>query len=150
MGKMILAATTAKSSGGSYFFLIVIVAVLALMYFVTVRPQRNRQRQVMQTQRELVPGQQVRTTAGIYGTLTSVSDTDVTLEVAPGVEMRLMRRAVMEVIPPDTPSEPSVAGHNAASDGAGSFAESGSFGESSSFAAEDSQNSAEKGQPTGG
>src|SRR5207248_2439255 len=46
MGNEILAAASKGSSGGSYFFLLIIVAVLVLMYFVTVRPQRNRQRQV--------------------------------------------------------------------------------------------------------
>jgi len=95
---MIFAAASSKSSSGSYVFLIIIVGVLALMYFVMIRPQRNRQRQVAQTQNQIVPGQQVRTTAGIYGTLTSVDGNDVTLEVAPGVEISLLRRAIMEVI----------------------------------------------------
>jgi preprotein translocase subunit YajC len=100
MGNTILAATSTKSSSGSssLLFLLVIIAIFGVMYFVMIRPQRNRQRRVMQAQRELRPGQQVRTTAGMYGTITSVSGDDVILEVAPGVEIRLMRRAVMDVI----------------------------------------------------
>jgi preprotein translocase subunit YajC len=99
MGNTILAAASKGSSGGSYFFLLIIVAVLALMYFVTIRPQRNRQRQVQQTQRDVVPGQRVRTTAGLYGTIVEMDGNDVVLEVAPGVEMRFLRRAIMEVLP---------------------------------------------------
>ncbi len=98
MGTMILAATSSKSGSGGYFFIFLIVGVLALMYFMTIRPQRARQRAAMQTQRELSLGAWVRTTAGIYGTVTSVDGQDVTLEVAPGVEIRLLRRAIMEVI----------------------------------------------------
>lgn len=101
MGNVILAATssTSKSSGGSYLFLVAIVVLFGLLYFVTIRPQRNRQRAAMQTQREIVPGTRVRTTAGMYATVTAVEDQDVILEVAPGVEVRYLRRAIMDVVP---------------------------------------------------
>ena len=99
MGNTILAAASKGSSSGSYFFLLIIVAVLALMYFVTIRPQRNRQRQVMQTQQGVQPGQRVRTTAGMYATVVEMDGNDVVLEVAPGIEMRFLRRAIMEVLP---------------------------------------------------
>ena len=98
MGTMFLAAASGKSGGSGFFFIILIVGVLALMYFMTIRPQRARQRQAVQTQRELTPGSWVRTTAGIYGTVTSVEGDDVTLEVAPGVEIRLLRRAILDVL----------------------------------------------------
>jgi preprotein translocase subunit YajC len=100
MGNTILAATSKSSSGGgSYFFLLIVVGVLVLMYFVTVRPQRNRQRQVMNTQSNVEPGQRVRTTAGMYATIVELDGNDVVLEVAPGVEMRFLRRSIMEVLP---------------------------------------------------
>jgi preprotein translocase subunit YajC len=101
MGNEILAAaaTTSKSGGGQYLFLIAIVALFGLLYFVTIRPQRNRQRAAMQTQREIVPGTRVRTTAGMYATVVSVEDQDVVLEVAPGVNVRYLRRAILDVVP---------------------------------------------------
>jgi preprotein translocase subunit YajC len=100
MGNVILAATssTGKSSS-SYLFLVAIIVLFGLLYFVTIRPQRNRQRAAQQTQREIVPGTRVRTTAGMYGIVTSIEDPDVVLEIAPGVEVRLLRRAIMEVVP---------------------------------------------------
>ena len=98
MGNVILAASSSKSGGGSYLFLVAIVVLFGLLYFVTIRPQRNRQRAAMQTQREIVPGTRVRTTAGMYATVTSVEDADVMLEVAPGVEVRFLRRAIMDVV----------------------------------------------------
>ena len=94
-----LAASTSKSSGSGYFFLIIIVVLFGLLYFVTIRPQRNRQRAAQQTQRDVVPGTRVRTTAGMYATVMRVEDQDVILEVAPGVEVRMLRRAIMDVVP---------------------------------------------------
>lgn len=111
MGKVwILAATTNTSSRGQ-IYLIGFVVVIGLLYFVMIRPQRIRQRQAMQMQREIVPGMRIRTTAGMYATVTSVEGQDVVLEIAPGVEVRYMRRAIMEVVSDgsgtgfDTPSE---------------------------------------------
>lgn len=108
MGKMLtlastghLAAATSSSGGGNYTFLIVIVVLFALFYFVMIRPQRNRQRQVQQMQSQIGPGERVRTTAGMYATVVSVDGDDVVLEVAPGVHMRFMRRAIMDVVHED-------------------------------------------------
>ena len=99
MGDAILAASTSKSSGSGYFFLIIIVVLFGLLYFVTIRPQRNRQRAAQQTQREIQPGMRVRTTAGMYATVAAVEDQEVVLEVAPGVNVRFLRRAIMDVVP---------------------------------------------------
>jgi preprotein translocase subunit YajC len=98
---MILAAT--KSSSGNPAFTFIILAVLVgLFYVLIMRPQRNRQRKAMQTQSQVMPGQRIRTTAGMYGTVVSGDDRDVVIEIAPGVEVTMLRRAVMEVIPDDT------------------------------------------------
>jgi preprotein translocase subunit YajC len=103
MGNMeILAATTTTSHGSSYLFPIIIVVLFGVLYFVMIRPQRNRQRQAAQTQNQIVPGQRVRTTAGMYATVVALEDGDVVLEVAPGVKVRYMRRAVMDVVPSDS------------------------------------------------
>src|SRR5215470_8600883 len=130
-------AAAAKSSGGNpYLFPIIIVALFGLLYFVMIRPQRNRQRQAMQMQNEIVPGQRVRTTAGMYATVVSIEGDDVLLEVAAGVNVRYMRRAIMYVVPDSTetftPSDgETVDGSGPATDGtpadaAGSGSEDGS------------------------
>ena len=105
MGNVEFLAQTAaaKPQGGSSLYLFVAVAaIIGLMYFVMIRPQRNRQRAIVQAQNEIVPGRKVRTTAGMYATVVAIEDADVVLEVAPGVNVRYMRRAIMEVIPPET------------------------------------------------
>ena len=102
MGNGILAAASTKSGGSGYIFLVAIVVLFGLLYFVTIRPQRNRQRAAQQTQRDIQPGMRVRTTAGMYATVAAVEDQEVVLEVAPGVNVRFLRRAIMDVIPDST------------------------------------------------
>lgn len=107
MGNEVLAAgTVAASSGGggnSSLFIIILIALFAVFYFVMIRPQRNRQRQTQEMQRRVTPGQRVRTTAGMYGTVVAIEDDDVVLEVAPGVQARFLRRAIMDVLPGEAP-----------------------------------------------
>ena len=94
----VVAATSTKSGSSSYTFLLLIVLVFIGFYFLMIRPQRRRQQQAQQQQRTLNPGARVRTTAGMYATVSAVDGDDVILEVAPGVDVRYIRRAVMEVI----------------------------------------------------
>jgi preprotein translocase subunit YajC len=100
MGTITLAAaTTTKSS--SFLPLLIIIVLFGLFYVTIIRPQRTKQRAAAQTQTQVMPGQRVRTTAGIYGTVVSGDDRDVVVEIAPGVEITMLRRAIMEVVPDD-------------------------------------------------
>ena len=99
MGNMLMAAAPAKSSGGfngSYLILILIVVVG--FYLLMIRPQQRRRQQASQQQSSVQPGARVRTTAGMYATVVDVDGDDVILEVAPGIEVRYMKRAIMDVV----------------------------------------------------
>jgi preprotein translocase subunit YajC len=97
----LLAATTTKTSSTSFLPLLIIVVLFGVFYVAIIRPQRNRQRQAAQTQSHVMPGQRVRTTAGIYGTVVSGDDRDVVVEIAPGVNITMLRRGIMDVVPED-------------------------------------------------
>jgi preprotein translocase subunit YajC len=101
MGTMILAASTTTSKGNPAFTFIILAVLVVLFYVLIMRPQRNRQRKASQTQNQVMPGQRVRTTAGIYGTVISGDDRDVVVEIAPGVQVTMLRRAIMDVVPED-------------------------------------------------
>jgi preprotein translocase subunit YajC len=109
MGNMLLAATPSKSSGSPALSYLIVIVLLGLFYLVIFRPQRRRRQQAAQMQNAVVPGQSVRTTAGIYGTVVSVDDVDAVVQIAPGVEIRMLRRAIMEVLPDDADAPPSAA-----------------------------------------
>ena len=100
MGFIAAADAASKSSGSSLTFPILIVLVFVGFYFLMIRPQRRRQQQVQQQQRTVAHGAGVSTTAGLYATVVEVDGDDVVLEVAPGIEVRYLKRAIMEVIQP--------------------------------------------------
>ena len=102
MGTMFLAATSTSKSGNPAFTFIILAVLVGLFYVLIMRPQRNRQRKAMQTQSQVMPGQRIRTTAGMYGTVISGDDRDVVIEIAPGVQITMLRRAIMEVVSNDS------------------------------------------------
>jgi preprotein translocase subunit YajC len=81
-----------------------IVAFLPLLlmgvvfYFLLIRPQSQRRRAQMQMQSDVEVGDEVVTTAGIYGKVTDIDDDYgiVTIEVAPGTEIRMARAAIAQ------------------------------------------------------
>jgi preprotein translocase subunit YajC len=99
LGSTELAATSGKS-GFSGSTLILILIVVVAFYFLLIRPQQRRKQQAAQKQNTVEPGARVRTTAGMYATVVDVDGDDVILEIAPGVEARYMKRAIMDVIDP--------------------------------------------------
>ena len=100
MGITDLAATASKSGGFNPSTLILILIVVVAFYLLMIRPQQRRKQQAAQKQNNVQPGARVRTTAGMYATVVDVDGDDVILEVAPGVEVRYMKRAVMDVVSP--------------------------------------------------
>lgn len=101
MGITELADTTTKSSSSfNPTSLLIILVLVVAFYMLMIRPQQRRRQQAQQKQNTVQPGARVRTTAGMYATVVAVDGDDVVLEVAPGVEVRYMRRAVMDVVSP--------------------------------------------------
>jgi len=99
-------AATSGSSGFNPTTLILILIVVVAFYLLMIRPQQRRRQQAAQQANTLGRGARVRTTAGMYATVVDVDGDDVILEVAPGVEVRYMKRAVMDVVSPgDAPDE---------------------------------------------
>ena len=99
MGNMYLLAASSSKGSSPLTLLLPFILIIAVFYFLLMRPQRNRQRRIQETQSAITPGQRIRTTAGMYGTVVAVEDEDLILEIAPEVEIRVLRRAVMDVLP---------------------------------------------------
>jgi preprotein translocase subunit YajC len=89
----LLAQTNATNPIVGFLPLLLIGVVF---YFLLIRPQNQRRRAQMEMQSSIEVGDEVVTTAGIYGTITEIDDDYgiVTLEVAPNTEIRLARAAV--------------------------------------------------------
>src|SRR5581483_1293496 len=81
--------------------LLILIALLILFWFVWVMPQRRRQRRHVEDLLRLIellqPGDEIITAGGLHGTVRSVADEELQVEIAPGVEVTLDRRAVAAV-----------------------------------------------------
>ncbi len=80
--------------------LLLLVGAGAAFYFLIIRPGRQRQKQQQALVAALQPGAEVMTTAGIFGTVAVVTAEQVSLEVSPGVFLRIVPAAVARVIEP--------------------------------------------------
>jgi len=77
---------------------IFLVPLGLIFYFMLIRPQNQRRRAQMQMQSEMEVGDEIVTTAGIYGTITDIDDDYgiVTVEVAPNTDIRMARAAIAQ------------------------------------------------------
>lgn len=75
-----------------------LVLILAVFYFLILRPQRRRQQALASTQAALQPGAEVMLTSGIFGRVASLDDETVQLEVSPGTTVKVSRAAVVRVV----------------------------------------------------
>ena len=72
---------------GSPIFMFVII--IAIMYFMMIRPQRKRQKEIENFRNGLQVGQEVVTSGGIYGKIKEINGAIVVLEIAHNVNVRV-------------------------------------------------------------
>lgn len=70
-------------------------------YFLIIRPSRRRTEEARSVANSVQVGSEVMTTAGLFGTVTSVGDDEIELEIAPGVRVRYIKIAIAKVISSD-------------------------------------------------
>jgi preprotein translocase subunit YajC len=88
---------------GSLVFLVLMVAVF---YFLLIRPQQRRLKALQALQASLQLGDEIITSAGFLGTIRRFDGEVVTIELSPGVEARVNRRAISGRLGPDRADEP--------------------------------------------
>ena len=71
------------------------IFILAVMYFLVIRPQAKKQKETQSFLSALKVGDQVITQAGILGRITALTEVLVTLEVANQVQIKVLRSQVM-------------------------------------------------------
>ena len=81
------------------FGLIALMAVA--FYFLILRPQKKRQQQQQKTMNAIEPGARVMTGSGLFGTVVSVGEKQIVLEISPGVNLTLLKPAVSRVVGPE-------------------------------------------------
>lgn len=95
--------TTAQSAGQGITSVIWLVLVVAVFYFLLIRPQQQRAKQHARLVAETKVGDEVVTIGGLYGTVTKIDEAAVTLEVAKGTSVVISKEAISGKQP--SPSE---------------------------------------------
>ena len=75
------AATAAAGTGSLISTVVMMVAMVAIFYFLLIRPQRKKDKQVKDMLAALKKGDRVCTIGGIYGTIEHIKDDTITLAV---------------------------------------------------------------------
>jgi preprotein translocase subunit YajC len=74
------------------------VLIVLVFWFLVVRPARRQQQKLAATQSAVEIGSEVMLGSGIYGTVASLGDDTLELQIAPGTVVTVARQAVVRVL----------------------------------------------------
>ena len=86
------AAGTGGGAGIASF--IPLILIFVVFYFLLIRPQQKQAKQHQQFLSDLKNGNKVVTKGGIHGTITGMTDSVITVEIADNVRIKLSRSAI--------------------------------------------------------
>jgi preprotein translocase subunit YajC len=84
------------------YFTLVLLAASALLVFLMFRNGRKRKKDQETLQATMVPGAEIMTSFGVYGTIVSIDEeaNKVALEIAPGTVIDVHRQTIARVVEP--------------------------------------------------
>ena len=89
----------AASQGDPMTSMLFFIGMLALMYFLLIRPQQKRAKEHKKMVEAIGKGDEIATNGGVLGKVTEVGDQYLSIEIAEGVQVKLQRHAVATVLP---------------------------------------------------
>jgi preprotein translocase subunit YajC len=95
-------ASTDKHAGFSGGMIWMPLILIAVFYFLIIRPQNKRQRDQKELMGQITLGDEVMTSSGILGKITRLRDSYIVISVAKETEMTIARSAVSQVLPKGT------------------------------------------------
>jgi preprotein translocase subunit YajC len=99
MNWIVFAAGGGAAPGVSQFpLLFVIIATFAIFYFILIRPQQRKQKDLQKTIAALKKGDRVMTNGGIFGTVAGFKDNVLILKIAEDVKIEVLKSAVASVV----------------------------------------------------
>jgi preprotein translocase subunit YajC len=96
------AQTAAPATGGGDFNIVFLIAMVAVFFFVMVRPQMKRAKETKTMLAALAKGDEVVTVGGVLGRISKIGDTYVHIETGSNVELQIQRSAIVQVLPKGT------------------------------------------------
>ncbi len=92
--------------GGGLAAFVPLILMFVIFYFLLIRPQSKKQKLHKELLSNLKKGDQVVTTGGLYGQITGITETMITLEIAERVRVKVARGFIQSVVSPS--NQPSV------------------------------------------
>jgi len=92
----------AAPQGGGFMEFLPLVALLAVFYFLILRPQQKRAKEHKALVEALQKGDEVVTIGGIMGKVTKVSEDSAAIEIADNVIVQVQKAAIQNVLPKGT------------------------------------------------
>ena len=75
------------------------IGLILILYFLMIRPQMKRQKEQKRMHENLAKGDEVVTDGGLLGKLSELGDNFAQLEIAEGVQVKIRRQSVSQVLP---------------------------------------------------
>lgn len=91
-------AAGAPSAGASIASFLPLILIFVIMYFLMIRPQQKRMKEHRALIEALKKGDEVITQGGLIGKVTAVRDSELEVEIAPGVRTRVVRSTITGVV----------------------------------------------------
>ncbi len=86
-------------SGEGLMGMLPIILMFALLYFLMIRPQMKRAKELKAMTDALQKGDEVITASGMVGKITKVGETYISVEIAAGTEIQMQKAAVQTLLP---------------------------------------------------
>jgi preprotein translocase subunit YajC len=102
---MTLTTILLQQSQSGLSSILMIVAMIAIFYFVMIRPQSKKQKELKRQREAMQKGDKVVTAGGIHGRIREVKETTIRVEVAPNVELTLDKGSVYPVVEQPAPKK---------------------------------------------
>jgi preprotein translocase subunit YajC len=82
--------------------IVMMIGMFAVLYFVMIRPQMKRQKELKAMIESVAKGDEVTTASGLLGKITELNDQYVSVELAPNLTVKMQKSAIAAVLPKDT------------------------------------------------
>jgi len=107
---LLLSTGDGAATGGLDSNLLLNVGLFGLLAIVIIfmfRNSRKRRRDMEELQDKMVPGAEVMTQTGIFGTLISIDEetNQAIIETTPGTKLRVHRQVLARVVEPELPAD---------------------------------------------
>ncbi len=77
---------------------LMLVLMGAAFYFLLIRPQQKRAKKQQEMTNSLQPGTRVMLSSGVFGTIRHLGERQAIIEIAPGIEMTVVKQAVVKTL----------------------------------------------------